>query len=156
MESGIIATRWLYNSFITIISATIGWILCLQHPGTHGMESRMLSSLLQLPPEQCNKCMGDRERMDENVARYRINITGNKWRWPTFVHNAWILLRKTGTSMSHMQFRHSSSLHYPTANPMRSIESGNSGNSAGNSTLMEDLTDWLQWCHRKAETLTAI
>jgi hypothetical protein len=120
------------------------------------MVKRVLSSFLALPLEQCNKCEGDTDRMDENVARYRINITENKLRWPTFVHNAWILLRKTGTSISQMQFRHSASQHYPTANTICYTKSGSSGNSAGNSRLMEDVTDWLQWCHRKAGTLIAI
>jgi hypothetical protein len=100
--------------------------------------------------------MEDRDRMDENVARYRINITENKRRWPTFVHYSWILLRKTGTSMSQMQLRHSASQHYPTAKPICSTESASSGTSARNSRIMEDVTDWLQWRHRKAVTLIAI
>jgi hypothetical protein len=153
MENGIIATRWVCNSFFTIISATTGWIPCLQNPGTHEMERRLLSSFLPLQLEQRNKYVGEREIMDENVARYRINITGNKWRWPTFVRSAWILSRKTGTSLFQMQLRHSASRHYPTANPIRSTESGSSGNSAGNSRFIEDVTDWLQWCHRQALTL---
>lgn len=43
-----------------------------------------------------NKYMGGVDRMDENIARYRISIRSRKWWWTTFIlyidtaiHNGW-------------------------------------------------------------------
>jgi hypothetical protein len=73
-----------------------------------------------------------------------------------FVHDAWVFLRKTGTSMSQMQFRHSVSQRYSIANPMRSTRSGSSSNSGEKSRFIKNVTDKLQWWHRKGEAIVAI
>ena len=51
-----------------------------------------------------NKYMGGVDRLDQNVATYRISIRTKKWWWPLFsflisatVNNAWLLYRDTET-----------------------------------------------------------
>ena len=49
-----------------------------------------------------NSHMGGTDRMDQNVAQYRINMRSKKWRWPFFAHcadvamqNAWLVYRQS-------------------------------------------------------------
>jgi len=64
---------------------------------------------------QYNKFMGGVDRLDQNIAQYRIGIRSRKWYWPiiayllqTAMHNAWLLYREsraaTTLPLSHLQF----------------------------------------------------
>jgi len=63
-----------------------------------------------------NKHMGGVDRMDQNIAQYRIAIRSKKWWWPFFsycadvaMQNAWLLYRMTEANktmpMDQLQFR---------------------------------------------------
>jgi hypothetical protein len=59
-----------------------------------------------------NESMGGTDRMDQNVANYRISIRSKKWYWPiltwlidTCVHNAWQLRRSAGNLQPQLDFR---------------------------------------------------
>lgn len=56
--------------------------------------------------------MGGTDLMDENVNKYRIGLRGKKWWWCLFtwlidvsIQNAWILQKKSGGSLSQLEFR---------------------------------------------------
>jgi len=51
--------------------------------------------------------MGGVDRLDKNIAQYRIGIRSRKWYWPiiayllqTAMHNAWILYRDSDAAAS--------------------------------------------------------
>jgi len=59
---------------------------------------------VQLPHlvEKYKQYMGGIDRMDQNIANYRVDVRSKKWWWPVFVfcvetdiHNAWKIYRKT-------------------------------------------------------------
>lgn len=59
-----------------------------------------------------NKYMGGTDRMDQDIARYRIGVRGKKWYWPMLtwlidaaVHNAWTLYKSSGRKISNFKFR---------------------------------------------------
>lgn len=65
---------------------------------------------------QYNKNMGGVDRMDQNIATYRISIRSRKWWWPLFAYmvdvamqNAWLIYRLTGAAshrpMDQLDFR---------------------------------------------------
>ena len=64
---------------------------------------------------QYNKFMGGVDRLDQNIAQYRIGIRSRKWYWPaiayllqTAMHNSWLLYRESRAAsslpLSHLQF----------------------------------------------------
>ncbi len=68
-----------------------------------------------------NESMGGTDRMDQNVANYRISIRSKKWYWPiltwlidTCVHNAWQLRRSTGNLQPQIDFRRELVMTYIT------------------------------------------
>jgi len=59
--------------------------------------------------------MGEVDRLDQNIAEYRIEIRSRKWYWPiiayflqTTMQNAWTLYRDSDAAatlpLSHLQF----------------------------------------------------
>jgi len=59
--------------------------------------------------------MGGVDRLDQNIAQYRIGIRSRKWYWPiiayllqTAMHNSWLLYRDSravsSLPLSHLQF----------------------------------------------------
>lgn len=68
-----------------------------------------------------NDSMGGTDRMDQNVANYRIIIRSKKWYWPIFtwlidtcVHNAWQLRRSAGSGQPQLDFRRELVITYIT------------------------------------------
>ena len=64
---------------------------------------------------QYNKFLGGVDRLDQNIAQYRIGIRSRKWYWPIVayllqiaMHNAWLLYRESRAAvilpLSHLQF----------------------------------------------------
>ena len=70
-----------------------------------------------------NSFMGDVDRMDWNIACYRVNIRNRKWYWPLICHllnttmkNAWQLYRQTAKGKDLLGFTRKAVLTYLTKN----------------------------------------
>lgn len=68
-----------------------------------------------------NESMTETDRMDQNVANYRISIRSKKWYWPIFTwlietctHNAWQPRRSSGSGQPQLDFRRESVMTYIT------------------------------------------
>ncbi|XP_069669522.1 piggyBac transposable element-derived protein 3-like isoform X2 [Periplaneta americana] len=111
-NEGIGIVRWVDNSVVTIASTCHG----VQPISYVSRYSQAQKKKMRIPcPTLCdayNKFMGGTDRMDENISYYRIGIRGKKWWWSIFtwmldaaVHNSWLLMKKSGANISHLEFR---------------------------------------------------
>lgn len=144
-ESGIIVARWLDNSTVTIASTSHG----ISPVSTVARYCRQEKKRILVPRPnvigEYNKNMGGTDRMDENVALYRVSVRGKKWWWPIFtwlldisIHNGWLLHRKTGINMPQLHFRRYIVKCYLTSNA--AVPRG-PGRPAGNSNQGRVLHD---------------
>ena len=87
----------------------------LPKPNVGRMKKSQILDRLDFTISQYNKFMGSVDRLDQNIAQYRIGIRIRKWYWPIIaylfqvsMHNAWLLYRESPAStehpLSHLQF----------------------------------------------------
>jgi len=115
-QSNIIVTRWNDNSVVTVASNCHG----VEPIGTVQRWSRAENKAVDIPQpyliSMYNKNMAGVDRMDQNIATYRISIRSRKWWWPLFAYlidvamqNAWLLYRLTDSAnhqpMDQLEFR---------------------------------------------------
>jgi len=110
-EDGVVVVKWVDNAVVSIASNCHG-----VHPiSSVKRYSRQDKKSIQVPRPyilgEYNKYMGGTDRMDENIAKYRINARNKKWYWPILtwlidvcINNAWVLKRKSN-NMPQLQFR---------------------------------------------------
>lgn len=113
-NDGIIIVRWVDNSVVTVASTCFGLEPVANVRRFSQAEKKHIQ--VQRPDliSKYNNYMGGTDRMDQNIAQYRIGIRGKKWWWSLFtwtidvcVHNAWQIHRKSDGSMSQLEFRRS-------------------------------------------------
>ena len=111
-EEGIMVARWLDNSVVTVASTGHGVFPLSNVQRFSQAEKKIVTVPRPLVVGEYNKYMGGTDRMDENIAMYRIGIRGKKWWWPLFtwlldaaIHNAWIIARSTGSDLPQLEFR---------------------------------------------------
>jgi len=109
-SSHVVLVRWMDSKPVTLASNCNG-VLPM-------MKARRWSKVEIDQPflvSQYNQYMGVVDRLDQNIAQYRIGIRSRKWYWPiiayllqTAMHNAWILYRDSEAAatlpLSHLQF----------------------------------------------------
>lgn len=111
-EDGLIVVRWVDNSVVSMSSNIHG----TEPVSTVRRFSQQQKKFVQVPRPAIianyNKHMGGVDRMDEDVARYRVGIRGKKWRWPIFtwlldvaINNAWVLSKKSGSTFTKLDFK---------------------------------------------------
>ena len=98
-NNAIITVSWMDNSVVTIASTCHGVAPIGQVQRYSQTEKRIVNVGRPNLIQQYNSYMGGTDRMDENIAAYRIGIRGKKWWWCLFlvdvsVHNAWQIYRK--------------------------------------------------------------
>lgn len=112
--SNILVARWNDNSVVTLASNCHG----MEPAGSAKRWSTAEKRRIEIPQPyligQYNKNMGGVDRMDQNIATYRISIRSRKWWWPLFAYmvdvamqNAWLIYRLTGMHcfyLSHVYF----------------------------------------------------
>ncbi|XP_064486109.1 piggyBac transposable element-derived protein 3-like [Ornithodoros turicata] len=120
-EDGVLITRWVDNSVVTGMSTCHGVQPVEKASRYSQSEKKRISVPRPALFAEYNKFMGGTDRMDENVSLYRIAVRGKKWWWPIFtwlvdvvVHNAWLVLRKSGTDIRQLEFRRQIVLTYLT------------------------------------------
>lgn len=111
---GIIVVRWVDNSTVTVASSCFGIEPIVNVRRFSQAEKRHVYVPRPHLISRYNNYMGGTDRMDQNIAQYRIGIRGKKWWWSLFtwildvcVHNAWQIHRKTDGCMSQLDFRRS-------------------------------------------------
>ena len=115
LSTHVVLVRWMDSKPVTLASNCNG-----VHPV---MTARRWSNACKAKIEidqpflisQYNKFMGGVDRLDQNIAQYRIRIRSRKWYWPvisyllqTAMQNAWLLYRESAAAatlpLSHLQF----------------------------------------------------
>jgi hypothetical protein len=111
-DDGIIITRWVDNAVVTIASTGHGALPLANVQRYSQAEKKRIYVNRPCNIGEYNKYMGGTDRMDENVAQYRIGIRGKKWWWSLFtwlidvsVHNAWVLTKNAGSDVRQLEFR---------------------------------------------------
>lgn len=113
-NDGIIIVRWVDNKTVTVASTCFG----VEPISNVRRYSQAAKKNIQVPRPHLiakyNQNMGGTDRMDENIAQYRISVRGKKWWWCLFswvvdicVQNAWQIHRKSGGSLPQLDFRRS-------------------------------------------------
>jgi len=115
-NSNILVVRWHDNSVVTLASNCHG----VEPVGSAQRWSSAEKCRVDIPQpfvvSQYNKYMGGVDRMDQNIATYRISIRSRKWWWPLFAYlldvamqNAWIIYRQTDAArhrpLDQLEFR---------------------------------------------------
>lgn len=111
-EGGLIVVRWVDNSVVSMSSNIHG----TEPVSTVRRFSQQQKKFIQVPRPAIianyNKHMGGVDRMDEDIARYRVGIRGKKWWWPIFtwlldvaINNAWVLSKKSGSTYTKLEFK---------------------------------------------------
>lgn len=111
-EDGVSVVRWKDNSIVTVGSNCVG-----VDPITNVKRfSQSEKKFIQIPRPsvigEYNRSMGGVDRLDQNVAGYRIHIRNRKWYWSILtwsldvsIQNAWLIGRKSGKKMTQLEFR---------------------------------------------------
>ena len=101
-NSNIVVVRWHDNSVVTLASKCHGVEPVGSAQRWSSAEKRRVDVPQPYVVSQYNKYMGGVDRMDQNIATYRISIRYRKWWWPLFAYlldvamqNAWIIYRQT-------------------------------------------------------------
>lgn len=111
-EQGIIFVRWIDNNVVTVASTGYG----VEPLSQVNRYSRKEKKLINIPRPyligKYNSSMGGTDLMDENIGRHRIAIRSKKWWWSLFtwmldvsIQNAWVLYKRSGKSVTQLQFR---------------------------------------------------
>lgn len=104
-DDNILLVRWNDNNVVTVASTKHG-VAPMKNVQRFSQSEK---KFIQVPcPDAImhyNKAMGGTDRMDQNVANYRVSMRKKKWWWPLFVfclgtstHNAWCLYRKSAAA----------------------------------------------------------
>lgn len=110
--NGIMFTRWMDNSVVTIASTCYG----IEPVGQVKRYSKKEKKFMNCPRPNVvakyNNFMGGTDLMDENISRHRISIRSKKWWWSIFtwmldvsIVNAWTVQRKAGLDITQLEFR---------------------------------------------------
>lgn len=127
-EDGVLVSKWVDNSVVAIASNCLGVEPQSGVKRYSQKEKRMIQVQRPHLIGEYNRKMGGVDRMDQNIAMYRVNIRNKKWYWPLLswcldvcVHNAWQLGRRCGKKISQLEFRREIVLVYLTkyANPSK-------------------------------------
>lgn len=99
-NSGMLAVRWNDNSVVTVLSNCFGIEPMTQVKRWSAAEKKHVQIPMPNMIAQYNRFMGGTDRMDQNIAKFRINIRIKKWWWALFcfgidvsLQNAWQLYR---------------------------------------------------------------
>lgn len=110
--TGIIFARWADNNIVTVASTCHGVEPVSQVRRYSQKERKIISVPRPNLIGKYNAAMGGTDLMDENIGRYRIAIRSKKWWWTLFtwlidvsIHNAWFLWKKSGKTVTQLQFR---------------------------------------------------
>lgn len=103
-ETGkLIVVRWNDNGVVTMASNAHGVNPMLRATRFSVRERKKIKIPMPAVINRYNKYMGGVDRMDQNVAYYRVGIRGKKWYFPMIayllnvsVQNAWIFASKGG------------------------------------------------------------
>ncbi|KAJ8941966.1 hypothetical protein NQ314_010185 [Rhamnusium bicolor] len=110
--NGIIFTRWLDNSVVTVASNCYGISPMNQVKRYSRKDKKHIQVSRPFVIGEYNSGMGGTDLMDGGVNCYRIGIRSKKWWWCIFtwlidvsIVNAWIIQRKSGKAISQLDFR---------------------------------------------------
>lgn len=122
-KSGMLAVRWNDNNVVTMLSNCFGIQPVVQAKRWSSSEKKHV--LIPMPQliSKYNHYMGGTDRMDQNIAKFRINIRIKKWWWALFcftidvsLQNAWLLHRGSKAAehqdFSLVQFRRDVAMAY--------------------------------------------
>lgn len=110
-------TKWVDNNVVTMASTLYGE----QPKDKAGRYSRADFARIEVQRPAVvaayNRNMGGVDRMDQNIAAYRIATRKKKWWWSIFtwtidvaIQNSWLLARKAGVNQTQLDFRRSLAL----------------------------------------------
>lgn len=102
VTNGLVVVRWNDNNIVNVVSNVHG----IEPIQTASRWSRTERARIRIPQpfaiRHYNQTMGGVDRMDQNIAKYRISIRSKKWWWPVFaycidlsVQQVWHLYRAT-------------------------------------------------------------
>ena len=122
-KSGMLAVRWNDNNVVTVLSNCFGIEPVTQAKRWSASEKKHVQITMPNMIAQYNRFMGGTYRMDQNVAKFRINIRIKKWWWALFcfaidvsVQNAWQLYRLSEAAnhreLTLVQFRRDVAMTY--------------------------------------------
>lgn len=121
-EDGVFLVTWMDNSVVTVASNIHGGKPSHSVKRYSQKQKKVIMVSCPFVIGLYNKFMGGTDRMDEDIAKYRIRIRNKKWYWPIFswlvdvcIHNAWILYKNSGHDMPQLEFRRRIVLKYLTA-----------------------------------------
>lgn len=108
--------RWNDNSVVTLASNCHGIKPVGSVRRWSRAEGRQVSITQPALINKYNSNMGGVDRMDQNIAVYRISIRSRKWWWPLFAYlldvamqNAWLIYRLTNAAkhrpLDQLEFR---------------------------------------------------
>lgn len=99
-SSGFVMVRWHDNSVVTVVSNCHSVLPISQAKRWSNKEKKSIFVDQPHVISQYNRYMGGVDRLDQNIATYRISIRTKKWWWPVVsflisasVNNAWLLYR---------------------------------------------------------------
>lgn len=111
-DDGIITVRWTDNAVVSMASTTYGVQPMTSAKRYSKVDRKYVEVDRPYMIAMYNKYMGGTDRMDQDIARNRINIRGKKWYWPLLtwlidaaVHNAWTLYKNSGRKMTNFKFK---------------------------------------------------
>ena len=122
-KSCMLAVRWNDNNVVTMLSNSFSVEPLTQVKRWSAAEKKHV--LIPMPNliAQYNRFMGGTDRMDQNIAKFRINIRIKKWWWALFcfaidasLQNAWQLYRDSAAAqhrqLTLVQFRRDVAMTY--------------------------------------------
>lgn len=116
--------RWMDSKPVTLASNCHGVVPLMKAKRWSSAEKIRMEIDQPFIVSQYNKFMGGVDRLDQNIAQYRIRARSRKWYWPIIayllqvsMHNAWFIYRKSEEAstlpLSHLQFiRHVCQTYY--------------------------------------------
>ena len=78
-KSRMLAVRWNDNNVVTLLSNCFGVQPVTQIKRWSASEKKHIRIPMQNLISQYNRFMGGTDRMDQNIAKFRINIRIKKW-----------------------------------------------------------------------------
>lgn len=119
-QNKIIVIRWNDNSVVTVASTLFGVAPMKRVQRYSQAQKQQIQVPIPDAVAKYNKSMGGTDRMDQNIANYRVSMRIKKWWWPLFsfclmtsTHNAWILHRKSSaSSLDYLGFLRQLALSY--------------------------------------------
>ena len=101
-KSGMLAVPWNDNNVVTMVYSCFGIEQVTQVKRWSAADKEQIQIPMPNLIAQYNRFMGGTDRMDQNVAKFRINIRIKKWWWALFcfaidvsLQNAWKLYRSS-------------------------------------------------------------